>query len=73
MKIKEILYQNRRDFSAIYVCHCGHEVKAYGYDDEHFHKNVIPSLVCAKCGQTAKDATEEYRPLTTKYEEWRQA
>lgn len=72
MRIKEILYQNRRDFNAIYVCHCGTRVRGSGYDDENFHKNVIPTMTCPTCGQTAKDATEEYRPLTTKYEEWRQ-
>jgi len=72
MRIKEILSQNRRDFTAIYICHCGHKTKGDGYDDEHFHNNVIPNMACTKCGQTAKDAAEEYRPLATKYEEWRQ-
>ena len=65
MKIKEILSQHRRDFTAIYVCeHCGHEYKGSGYDDEHFHKNVIPDKKCPECG---KKADENYRPLTTKY------
>ena len=65
MKIKEIVYQNRRDFTAIYECeHCGHEVKGSGYDDRNFHENVIPSMRCPKCGKTAP---ESYRPLATKY------
>lgn len=65
MKIKEITTQNRRDFRAIYVCeHCGHEEKGYGYDDMHFHKNVIPEKKCSKCGEKAP---KDYRPLTTKY------
>ncbi len=65
MKIKEILSQSRRDFTAIYVCeHCGYEEKGYGYDDTHFHEKVIPAKVCPKCG---KIAPENYRALTTKH------
>lgn len=68
MKIKTILTQSRRDFTAIYECeHCGHEDKAYGYDDDNFHQNVIPKMTCSKCGKTA---SEDYRPLTTKYKAW---
>ena len=38
MKIKEIIYQHRRDFEAIYECeHCGNTVKEGGYDDANFH------------------------------------
>jgi len=67
MRIKEIISQNRRDFQAIYVCeHCGHEEKGNGYDDSNFHDNVIPNMVCKKCG---KIASKNYRPLTTKYTE----
>lgn len=70
MKIKEIISQNRRDFTAIYECeHCGHEVKDSGYDDEFFHKNVIPDMTCPKCKQKAPD---NYRPLTTKYPDGQQ-
>ena len=65
MKIKTIESQSRRDFLAIYVCeHCGHEVCASGYDDDNFHRNVIPAMKCAQCG---KVAPTEYRPLATKY------
>ena len=65
MKISEILYQNRRDFSAIYVCeHCGFKKHGSGYDDRNFHENVIPKMVCPQCGKTAP---ESYRPLATKY------
>ena len=43
MHIKKIVSQNRRDFIAIYECeHCGHTSEGSGYDDAHFHKNVIP-------------------------------
>lgn len=67
MKIKEIVSQSRRDFTAIYECeHCAHTHKASGYDDSNFHKNVIPTMPCPECKQTASDT---YRPLATKYPE----
>lgn len=64
MKIKKILSQNRRDFTAIYECeHCGYIEESYGYDDSYFHANVIPKMKCKKCNKIASD----YRPLKTKY------
>jgi transcription elongation factor Elf1 len=65
MKIKSIISRNRRDFTAMYECeHCAHEHKGYGYDDAHFHQNVIPKMECKECGKTA---SADYRPLATKY------
>ena len=65
MKIEEIIYQNRRDFKAVYKCeHCGNEETLFGYDDTNFHKNVVPNMKCKKCG---KISPENYRPLKTKY------
>lgn len=65
MKIKNIISQYRRDFTAIYQCeHCGFEEKDDGYDDSYFHENVIPNRKCRKCG---KIADQNYRPLKTKY------
>lgn len=67
MKIKAIHSQHRRDFQATYECeHCGAESKGAGYDDAHFHNNVIPAMKCGDCG---KAAAENYRPLATKYDE----
>jgi len=67
MRIKEITSQYRRDFHAIYECeHCGTTIKSYGYDDAYFHQNVIPAMKCSHCG---KAASENYRPLATKYPE----
>jgi transcription elongation factor Elf1 len=67
MKIKEIIRQHRRDFTAIYQCeHCNHETKGSGYDDKNFHENVIPKMKCSECGKTAD---KNYRPLATKYPE----
>ncbi len=65
MHIKQITRQSRRDFYAIYQCeHCGYEETGSGYDDDNFHKNVIPKMICKKCG---KIADENYRPLTPIY------
>jgi len=65
MKIKEIKSQMRRDFIAVYECeHCSFEREGSGYDDANFHQNVIPAMKCPKCGKTASD---NYRPLATKY------
>lgn len=66
MKIKEIISQYRRDFTAIYECeHCGKTTgEMSGYDDDHFHRNVIPDWICKHCGCKA---AETYRPLATKY------
>ena len=66
MKIKEITSQHRRDFTAILVCeHCGNEeILNSGYDDDNYHRNVIPNMECSKCGKKAPD---DYRPMGTKY------
>lgn len=65
MKIKKIISQNRRDFTAIYECeNCGHTYESSGYDDENFHKNIIPNFKCPKCGSIAGD---NYVAKSTKY------
>jgi primosomal protein N' len=68
MKIHKITSQSRRDFSAVMVCeHCGNtEINNSGYDDAFYHANIIPNMQCRKCG---KKSGEDYRPLTTKYDE----
>ena len=65
MRIQKIESQHRRDFIAIYKCeHCGHTKRGKGYDDDNFHRNVIPNKICDECG---KSAGEDYRPMGTKY------
>jgi hypothetical protein len=65
MRIKKIISQHRRDFTAIYECeHCSATKQGIGYDDGNFHSNVIPKMMCDQCG---KIADESYRALTTKY------
>lgn len=65
MKIKEIVSQSRRDFQAVYECeNCGVEEEGSGYDDDHFHRNVIPTMKCKVCGQIAPT---DYVARGTKY------
>lgn len=66
MKIKEIISQHRRDFVADLECEsCGVVRRLeHGYDDDNFHRNVIPAIECEACGKAAPDS---YRPLSTKY------
>jgi len=70
MKIKEITDQSRRDFWAIYECEdCGATERVRGYDDENFHRNIIPKMRCPVCEKTSAECGVDYRPLTTKYPE----
>ena len=65
MRIKRIVSQHRRDFTAVYECeHCGITYERSGYDDSNFHQNVIPAMPCPECN---KKALDDYKPLTTKY------
>lgn len=67
MRIKEIINQHRRDFTAVYECeHCGMEKKGIGYDDANFHDNVVPKMKCDECGKTAGS---DYVARETKYPE----
>ena len=65
MKIKKITEQHRRDFWAILECeHCGATETCCGYDDRHYHQNVIPKMKCEACG---KIAPATHRPLAPKH------
>lgn len=68
MEILKISSRYRRDFRANMICkYCGHiERNVNGYDDDYFHQNVIPNMVCVKCG---KKAGKDYKPMKPIYEE----
>lgn len=67
MHIVEIISQHRRDLVLLLKCeHCCHEVKQSGYDDAHYHKNVIPKMECPKC---KRKATADMEPKQPKYAE----
>ena len=52
MKIKQIIFQDGRDYEAIYECeHCGHEQKSPGYEGDIFCTKVIPGMRCLRCGK----------------------
>lgn len=66
MRIEKIISQIRRDFQAMYICeHCNRTKFAGGYDDDNFHRNVVPDMVCEGCGKKADPET--FRPWGTKY------
>ena len=68
MKIKEMLSHSRRDFRAIFVCEaCSHEMTERGYDDYHFHYNVVPNWYCEKCGEKSP---VNYKAQETKYDDY---
>lgn len=71
MRIKKIISQHRRDYSAIMQCEfCGSEEKdKYGYDDRNYHDNVIPNMVCKKCGKTTNSEGGVVEKTPTKYPE----
>lgn len=70
MKIKEILNQYRRDFTAIYECEsCGATETGDGYDDRNFHDNVIPDMVCRKCNKSRNTLGIKGEKTETKYPE----
>ena len=70
MRIKAITYQHRRDFKADFECEgCGHTWKGGGYDDDNFHRNVIPNSKCPKCDKSSADLGVDFRPLQPKYPE----
>lgn len=66
MRIKKIISQTRRDFTAMLICeHCSNEwLLDSGYDDDFYHAYVIPALSCKKCG---KEAPDDYKAKGTKY------
>tara|TARA_R110000772_G_scaffold267971_3_gene393566 strand:+ start:9395 stop:9610 length:216 start_codon:yes stop_codon:yes gene_type:complete len=69
MFIKTIINQNRRDFKGIYECeHCSKQETAGGYDDENFHKNVVPKMACKACGETAPSTFRPLAPLHAAHE-----
>jgi len=71
MKIKTMFNQYRRDFRADYICEgCGHVENKSGYDDDNFHKNVIPNMKCKKCGKSRNDLGIVSSPRKTKYASW---
>lgn len=71
MKIKDIVSQNRRDFTAIYECErCDHKQEGSGYDDRNFHDNVVPAMKCKKCDISRNELGIIGEETQTKYPSW---
>ena len=71
MKIKKIISQHRRDFSALMECEfCGAEsTNDSGYDDRYYHDNVIPNMKCKKCDKSTVSEGGNIEHTPTKYPE----
>jgi len=71
MKIKKVIWQNRRDFSALMECEfCGHqEMNNSGYDDRYYHDEIIPNMRCSKCGESTISKGGEITKTPTRYPE----
>ena len=71
MRLVRKMNQSRRDFTGEYECEgCGHKETGNGYDDRHFHDNVIPVMVCANCGESTKTLGAEVQHTPTRYADW---
>lgn len=53
MRVKKVNSYRHNDFYADYTCeHCkAVELDVAGYNDQHFHENVIPKWYCKSCGK----------------------
>jgi hypothetical protein len=67
MFIQRIISQHRRDLVVNFECeHCGFVKQGSGYDDAHFHNDVVPGLTCDNCSKTAGP---DYKPMKPRYPE----
>lgn len=69
MRIKKMISQHRRDFTATMECEfCKQTDKnTSGYDDVYYHENVIPNMKCKGCGHSTISKCGEVKPQATKY------
>ena len=60
MKVKTILRKSNNDLHILYKCEfCEAEKEDYGYSDNFFFTEVIPSKVCEKCKKNSTGTNEE--------------
>jgi len=69
MKILKFTCQHRHDFKATIKCeYCGHTQElAHGYDDDHYHNNVMPTITCESCGCDRSGRIPESNPDGAKH------
>jgi len=62
MKIQKVLWQERKDFTAIFKCeHCGDTVKGNGVVSAAFLKKALPDMTCEKCGKMGEPLPKQKR------------
>ncbi len=70
MKLIKITSQSRRDFLGIYECEfCKNTENKSGYDDNYFHTNVTPKMICKNCGESTISKNGDIQKVETKYPE----
>lgn len=70
MKLIKITSQSRRDFLGIYECEfCNNTENISGYDDNYFHTNVTPNMICNNCGESTISKGGDIKKVETKYPE----
>jgi len=70
MKIKKVLSQHRRDYTALMECEfCGHQQQDSGYDDRNYHDNVIPNQKCKSCNKSTVSEGGTPDKTATRYSE----
>lgn len=69
MKIKKMLSQHRRDFTATMECEFCKATSLLdsGYDDDFYHQKVIPEMKCKKCLKSTVSEGGEIDNTKTKY------
>ena len=63
MKIREITFQLGNDFHANLECeHCpSTQSLDGGYNDDYFHKKVVPAITCKACGKNSAGEVPEVK------------
>lgn len=71
MRITRRYNQHRRDLHIDMVCEaCGYnETNKSAYDDTNFWVNVVPNMMCERCGIKTMDLDITIENIGTKYPE----
>lgn len=71
MKITKITWQHRRDFDADVQCEfCDNRERLEsGYDDDNYHRNVVPNIKCKKCEKSTISEKGVIDEVQTRYPE----
>ena len=60
MNIEKIIYSDRDDFKAIFVCpRCGHRKEGWGFKDASFYDDILPNAICPSCRMNEHGENED--------------